>query len=145
MNFDEIIAVSGLGGLYRMVANRSNGLIVEELASKKRRFASARKHQFTPLASIGIYTDDGDTMELKKVFRNMEDQYEESLAEFICTGDKKMENALWNIRKARETKSLFAKLNNNLLSSAIFSIQLSVISVDLYIHGICIWCQLLTW
>jgi hypothetical protein len=78
MNFDEIIAVSGLGGLYRMVANRSNGLIVEELASKKRRFASARKHQFTPLASIGIYTDDGDTLELKKVFRNMEDQYEDN-------------------------------------------------------------------
>lgn len=78
MNFDEIIAVTGLGGLYRMVANRSNGLIVEELSSGKRRFASARKHQFTPLASIGIYTEDGDTMELKKVFRNMEDQYEDN-------------------------------------------------------------------
>ena len=78
MNFDEIIAVSGLGGLYRMVANRSNGLIVEELSSGKRRFASARKHQFTPLASIGIYTDDGDTVELKKVFRNMEDQFEDN-------------------------------------------------------------------
>ena len=78
MNFDEIIAVSGLGGLYRMVANRSNGLIVEELGSGKRRFASARKHQFTPLASIGIYTDDGDTLELKKVFRNMNDQFEDN-------------------------------------------------------------------
>ncbi len=78
MNFDEIIAVSGLGGLYRMVANRSNGLIVEELSSGKRRFASSRKHQFTPLASIGIYTDDGDTMELKKVFRNIQDQYEDN-------------------------------------------------------------------
>ncbi len=78
MNFDEIIAVSGLGGLYRMVANRSNGLIVEELGSGKRRFASARKHQFTPLASIGIYTDDGDTLELKKVFRNMNDQFDDN-------------------------------------------------------------------
>ncbi|KAA3637775.1 MAG: hypothetical protein DWQ02_06230, partial [Bacteroidetes bacterium] len=78
MNFDEIIAVSGLPGLYRMVANRSNGLIVEELSSGKRRFASARKHQFTPLASIGIYTDDGDTVELKKVFRNMDDQFEDN-------------------------------------------------------------------
>lgn len=78
MNFDEIIAVSGLGGLYRMVANRSNGLIVEELSSGKRRFASSRKHQFTPLASIGIYTDDGDAMELKKVFRNMQDQFEDN-------------------------------------------------------------------
>lgn len=78
MNFDELIAVTGLPGLYQMVANRSNGLIVEELSSGKRRFASARKHQFTPLASIGIYTDDGEALELKKVFRNMMDQFEDN-------------------------------------------------------------------
>ncbi len=51
-----------------MAANRGNGLIIEDLASGKKRFASARKHQFTPLESIGIYTDDGDTTELKNVF-----------------------------------------------------------------------------
>ncbi len=78
MTFDDLLAVSGLPGLYTMVANRSNGLIVEELKSKKRRFASSRKHQFTPLGSIGIYTDDGDTVELKKVFRNMNDQLEDN-------------------------------------------------------------------
>lgn len=78
MTFDDLLAVSGLPGLYTMVANRSNGLIVEELKSKKRRFASSRKHQFTPLGSIGIYTDDGDTVELKKVFRNMSDQLEDN-------------------------------------------------------------------
>ena len=78
MNFDEFMAVSGLPGLYQMVANRSNGLIIEELNSGKRRFASSRKHQFTPLASIGIYTDDGEALELKKVFRNMHDQYEDN-------------------------------------------------------------------
>ncbi len=78
MKFDELLAVSGLPGLYTMVANKSNGLIIEELKTKKRRFASSRKHQFSPLASIGIYTDDGDTIELKKVFRNMNDQYEDT-------------------------------------------------------------------
>lgn len=78
MTFDDLLAVSGLPGLYTMVANRSNGLIVEEIKSKKRRFASSRKHQFTPLGSIGIYTDDGDTVELKKVFRNINDQLEDN-------------------------------------------------------------------
>jgi hypothetical protein len=77
MNLDDVIAVSGLPGLYRMAANRTNGLIVEHLESGKRRFASARRHQFTPLASIAIFTDDGDSTELKNVFRNMRDQYED--------------------------------------------------------------------
>lgn len=77
MKLDDLIAVSGLPGLYRMAANRNNGLIVEDLETGKRRFASARRHQFTPLASIAIFTDDGESTELKNVFRNMRDQYED--------------------------------------------------------------------
>lgn len=73
MKIEDFVAVSGLPGLYKMVANRNNGLIVEDLENGKRRFASARAHQFTPLASIGIYTDD-DTTELKEVFRSMLDK-----------------------------------------------------------------------
>lgn len=72
------MAVSGLPGLYRMAANRNNGLIIEDLSTGKKRFASSRKHQFTPLESIGIYTDDGDTAELRVVFRNMLDQLEDN-------------------------------------------------------------------
>lgn len=75
MNLEEYVAVSGLPGVYKMVANRNNGLIIADLDSGKGRFASARKHQFTPLASIGIYTDD-DTEELKVVFRTMLEKYE---------------------------------------------------------------------
>lgn len=75
MNLEEYISVSGLPGVYKMVANRSNGLIVADLDSGKRKFASARKHQFTPLASIGIYAGE-DTEELKVVFRSMLENYE---------------------------------------------------------------------
>ena len=77
MNLDNLIAVSGLPGLYRMTANRSNGLIIEDLETGKKRFASSRKHQFTPLGSIAIFTDDGDSVALTDVFRNMRDQYED--------------------------------------------------------------------
>jgi len=71
MNLENLIAVSGLPGIYRMAANRSNGLIIEDVKTGKRRFASSRRHQFTPLESIAIYTDDGESTELKNVFRNM--------------------------------------------------------------------------
>ncbi len=75
MNLEEYVAVSGMPGVYKMVANRKNGLILADLDSGKRKFAPARKHQFTPLASIGIYTDD-DTEELKVVFRAMLEKYD---------------------------------------------------------------------
>lgn len=76
MKLDDLVAVSGLSGVYKMVANRSNGLIVENLDSGKRKFAPSRTHQFTPLASIGIYTDE-DTTELRLVFKAMLEKMEE--------------------------------------------------------------------
>jgi len=77
MNLEEFVAVSGLPGIYRLAANRSNGLIVEDLNSGKRRFASARKHQFTPLASVGIYTLT-DTEELNIIFTTMLNQMKDN-------------------------------------------------------------------
>ena len=77
MNLEKLVAVGGLPGLFRVVANRSNGLIIEDLDSGKRRFASSRQYQFTPLESIAIYTDDGESTELKNVFRSMLDQLED--------------------------------------------------------------------
>lgn len=77
MNLNKLVAVSGRSGIYRMAANRSNGLIIEDLDSGKKIFAPSRKHQFTPLESISIYTDnDEDTVELKQVFRNMLEQFD---------------------------------------------------------------------
>jgi Domain of unknown function (DUF6852)/Domain of unknown function (DUF5606) len=75
MNLEEYVAVSGMSGLFRLVTNRSNGLVVADLDSGKSKFASSRKHQFTPLASIGIYTET-DTAELSDVFATMLKQLE---------------------------------------------------------------------
>lgn len=78
MKFEEILSVSGMPGLFRMVNNRNNGLIVESLETGKRKFAPARKHQFTPLISIGIYTNDGEAVELRKVFFSMKEQLDDN-------------------------------------------------------------------
>jgi len=71
MNLEKFVAVSGLPGIHKIIADRNNGLIVEDLDSGKRRFVPARSYQFTPLGTIGIYTDDGETTELANVFRSM--------------------------------------------------------------------------
>lgn len=80
MKIDHILAVTGLPGLYTMVTERKGGLIIEDMATKKRRFAPARKHQFAPLESMAIYTDDGDAEPLKGVFTRMLEQAEDNPA-----------------------------------------------------------------
>lgn len=75
MKLDDLVAVSGMSGIFKLAANRNNGLIIEDLDSGKKKFAPARKHQFTPLASIGIFTLD-DSTELKVIFRTMMEQTE---------------------------------------------------------------------
>lgn len=78
INIEKIVAISGRQGLFRMINNRSNGLVVEDLDNKKRFFVSGRVHQFTPLESISIYTEGADgTVELKTVLQNMWDKKED--------------------------------------------------------------------
>lgn len=76
MNLDPYIAVSGEQGLFLLVSNRSNGLVLEHLVSKKSKFYSIRKHQFTPLGTVAIYTLT-DTSPLRDVFTTMLDKVNE--------------------------------------------------------------------
>ncbi len=77
MSFSKLVVITGIGGVHKMLGNRPNGLIVEDLNSGKRKFVSARSHQFTPLESISIYTDDDDTVNIKDVFRSMQEKAED--------------------------------------------------------------------
>jgi len=79
MSLEKLVVVGGISGVHKVAANRSNGLIIEDLDTGKKRFAPSRKHQFTPLESITIYTTTEDeTLELSKVFQNMFAKLEET-------------------------------------------------------------------
>ena len=73
MDLKDFISVSGLSGIYKIVGQRSNGLIIQGLDGGKSKFVSARKHSFMPLESIGIFTY-SDTAELKDIFTTMKEQ-----------------------------------------------------------------------
>ncbi len=75
MDLSNLVAVSGLSGIFKMASNRKNGLILENIDTAKKKFYSSRKHQFTPLESISIYTYE-DTAELTDVFKTMRAQQE---------------------------------------------------------------------
>jgi hypothetical protein len=70
MEYREIVAVTGLSGLYQLVTTKSDGAIVRSVADKTTKFISARQHNVTPLESIEVYTT-GDNVRLSVVFRKM--------------------------------------------------------------------------
>jgi len=77
MNLKDILAISGTPGLFRLINSRSNGLLAGDLDTSKTKFFSMRKHQFTPMETVAIYTM-SDTIELKVIFERMLDQIEEN-------------------------------------------------------------------
>ncbi len=76
MNLEKIISVSGQPSLFRLVAARGNGLILEDLSSGKQSFFSSRINQFSPLDSIGIYTL-ADNVPLKEVYERFSSRPED--------------------------------------------------------------------
>lgn len=73
MKLENILAVSAMPGLYKLVTTRKNGLVIEDYDNGKRTFISLRKHQFTPLQSVAIYTY-SDVEEIQEIFKRMRDQ-----------------------------------------------------------------------
>ena len=77
MNLEKYIAVSGLPGIFELVATRNNGLLVADMDTKKTKFYTMRKHQFTPMGSVAIYTY-GDAVAIVDVFKAMSEQKSEN-------------------------------------------------------------------
>ncbi|WP_217604708.1 DUF5606 domain-containing protein [Chitinophaga sp. GbtcB8] len=73
MQYREIVAVTGLGGLFQLLASKQDGAIVRSLEDKSTRFVSSRVHNFTPLESIEVFTT-GDNVNLAEVFKAMQEQ-----------------------------------------------------------------------
>lgn len=73
MQYREIVAVTGLSGLFQLIASKQDGAIVRSLEDKSTKFVSSRVHNFTPLESIEVFTT-GENVNLAEVFKAMLDQ-----------------------------------------------------------------------
>lgn len=73
MQYREIVAVTGLGGLFQLLASKQDGAIVRSLEDKSTRFVSSRVHNFTPLESIEVFTT-GDNVNLTAVFKAIQEK-----------------------------------------------------------------------
>jgi hypothetical protein len=56
MEYSQLVAVTGLPGLFELISSKSDGGIVRSLGDNSTRFVSNRIHQFSHLESIEVYT-----------------------------------------------------------------------------------------
>lgn len=70
MELKEIISVSGMSGLYKVVAQGKNGLIVESLVDEKRLSVSVTQ-KVSSLVDIAVYTKT-EEMPLRDVLKKMQ-------------------------------------------------------------------------
>jgi hypothetical protein len=93
MEYSKLVSVTGLPGLFELIASKSDGAIVRSLDDKSTRFVSSRVHNFSQLESIEVYTE-GDNVNLVDVFHAMQNNNE----------------ALPDEKDAKAVKTYFAKV-----------------------------------
>ena len=72
MEYNKIIAVTGLPGLYELLSSKADGAIVRSLDDEKAtRFVASRIHNFSHLESIEVYTI-RDNVNLVEILKAME-------------------------------------------------------------------------
>jgi antitoxin component of RelBE/YafQ-DinJ toxin-antitoxin module len=71
MEYNRIIAVTGIPGLFELVSSKTDGAIVRSLEDQNTRFVSSRVHNFSHLESIEVYTS-RENVNLVEVFKAIE-------------------------------------------------------------------------
>ena len=79
MDYNKLVSVTGLAGLYELISSKSDGAVVRSLEDNGTKFVSTRLHNFSHLESIEVFTvksmADGNTS-LAELFRAMRESAE---------------------------------------------------------------------
>jgi hypothetical protein len=70
MDYNKIVSVTGMPGLFELVSSKSDGAVVRSLDDNSTKFVSTRQHNFSHLESIEVYTTKDNT-NLAEVFDAM--------------------------------------------------------------------------
>ena len=71
MDYNRLVSVTGLGGLYELLSSKADGGVVKSLEDKSTKFVSTRLHSFSHLESIEVFTTK-DNVNLVSVFTAMQ-------------------------------------------------------------------------
>ena len=97
MDYNKLVAVTGLSGLFELVSSKADGGIVRSLDDKSTKFVSNRVHTFSHLESIEVFTTT-DNVNLSELFIAMKNSKEK----------------LPDANNAKDVKSYFQKVYSNM-------------------------------
>lgn len=75
MEYNRIVAVTGLPGLFEILSSKNDGALVRSLADNTTKFVTSRVHNMSHLESIEVYTV-RDNVNLAEVFVAMQNSSE---------------------------------------------------------------------
>lgn len=75
MEYNKLVSVTGLGGLFELLSSKSDGAVVRSLEDNSSKFVSSRIHNFSHLESIEVYTTK-ENINLVDVFKAMKESSE---------------------------------------------------------------------
>ena len=70
MDYNKLVSVTGLSGLFELISSKADGGVVRSLEDKSTKFVSTRIHNFSHLESIEVFTTK-DNVNLVDVFTAM--------------------------------------------------------------------------
>lgn len=71
MDLSNIVSITGKSGLYQILSRTHNGVVVESLDDRKKKFKVDTNFQIAVLDEITIYTFDESDLHLKDIFYNI--------------------------------------------------------------------------
>jgi hypothetical protein len=75
MEYNKLVSVTGLPGLFELLSSKSDGAVVRSLDDNTTKFVSSRQHNFSHLESIEVYTTKDNT-NLAELFNAMKENAE---------------------------------------------------------------------
>lgn len=72
MEYNKLVSVTGLPGLFELLSSKSDGAVVRSLDDNSTKFVSSRQHNFSHLESIEVYTTKDNTS-LAELFSAMKE------------------------------------------------------------------------
>ena len=75
MEYNKLVSVTGLGGLFELLSSKADGAVVRSLEDNSTKFVSSRIHNFSHLESIEVFTTK-DNVNLVDVFLAMKESKE---------------------------------------------------------------------
>lgn len=83
MDYNKIVSVTGLPGLYELLSSKSDGAVVRSIEDNTTKFVSSRQHNFSHLESIEVFTTKENTnlSELFNAMKNSKEKLPDAKAE----------------------------------------------------------------